>query len=130
MCATCPANIISLVTQINGTTKNQFCKLQNCNNISQPIFTISNVSEIFICCLVCFVAYISKSNFIQHNPYERAIIAQSYSAGLRAGRTGFDSWRVLGIFCLNHRIQNGSGAHPAYPMGTGGSFPGGKVAGA
>jgi hypothetical protein len=30
----------------------------------------------------------------------------------------------------HHRVQNGSGAHPAsYPMGTGGSFPGGKAAG-
>jgi hypothetical protein len=29
-----------------------------------------------------------------------------------------------------HCVQNGSGAHPAsYPMGTRGSFPGGKVAG-
>jgi hypothetical protein len=28
-------------------------------------------------------------------------------------------------------VQNGSGAHPAsYPMGTTGSFPGGKAAGA
>jgi hypothetical protein len=34
-------------------------------------------------------------------------------------------------FSLNHRIQNSSGAHPAsYPMGTRGSFPGGKAAGA
>jgi hypothetical protein len=33
-------------------------------------------------------------------------------------------------FSLNHRVQNGSGAHPAsYPMGTRGSFPGGKAAG-
>jgi hypothetical protein len=32
---------------------------------------------------------------------------------------------------LHHRVQNGSGAHPAsYPMGTGGSFLGGKAAGA
>jgi hypothetical protein len=30
---------------------------------------------------------------------------------------------------LHHRVQNGSGAHPAsYPMGTRGSFPGGKAA--
>jgi hypothetical protein len=29
-----------------------------------------------------------------------------------------------------HVIQTGSGAHLAYPMGTGGSFPGGKEAGA
>jgi hypothetical protein len=36
-----------------------------------------------------------------------------------------------GNFSLHHRIQNGSGAHPAsYPMGTRDSFPGGKAAGA
>jgi hypothetical protein len=34
------------------------------------------------------------------------------------------------IFSSPH-VQNGSGAHPpSYPMGTKGSFPGGKVAGA
>jgi hypothetical protein len=34
-----------------------------------------------------------------------------------------------GNFSLHHSVQNGSGAHPAsYPMGTRGSFPGGKVA--
>jgi hypothetical protein len=33
-----------------------------------------------------------------------------------------------GNFFLHHRLQNGSGAHPAsYPMGTRGSFPGGEV---
>jgi hypothetical protein len=38
---------------------------------------------------------------------------------------------VAGNFSLRHRVQAGSGAHPAsYPMGTGGSFPGGKTAGA
>jgi hypothetical protein len=50
---------------------------------------------------------------------------------------GLDDWgsRVLfpagaGYFSLHHRVQNGSGAHPAsYPMGTGGSFPGGKEGG-
>jgi hypothetical protein len=36
-----------------------------------------------------------------------------------------------GNFSLHHRVQNGSGAHPAsYTMGTGRSFPGGKAAGA
>jgi hypothetical protein len=35
-----------------------------------------------------------------------------------------------GNVSLHHRIQNSSGVHPAsYPMGTRGSFPGGKVAG-
>jgi hypothetical protein len=34
-----------------------------------------------------------------------------------------------GNFSLHHRVQNGSGAHPAsYPMDTEGSFLGGKVA--
>jgi hypothetical protein len=50
--------------------------------------------------------------------------------GLRAERPGFDSWHGQEISLL-HRVQTGSGAHPAsYPMGIGGSFPGGKVAGA
>jgi hypothetical protein len=32
-----------------------------------------------------------------------------------------------GNFSLHHRVQNGSGDHPAsYPVGTRGSFPGGK----
>jgi hypothetical protein len=36
-----------------------------------------------------------------------------------------------GNFSLYNRVQNGSGAHPApYPMGTRGSFLGGKAAGA
>jgi hypothetical protein len=33
-----------------------------------------------------------------------------------------------GNFSLHHRVQNGSGAYPAsYPMGTRGSFLGGKA---
>jgi hypothetical protein len=36
-----------------------------------------------------------------------------------------------GNFSLHHRVQNGSEAHPASStMGTRGSFPGGKAAGA
>jgi hypothetical protein len=35
-----------------------------------------------------------------------------------------------GNLSLLHRVQNGSGAHPAsYPIGTGIYFPGGKAAG-
>jgi hypothetical protein len=51
---------------------------------------------------------------------------------------GLDDWgsgvRLLagaGNFSLHHRVQNGSGAHPAsYPTGIRGSFPGVKAAGA
>jgi hypothetical protein len=39
-------------------------------------------------------------------------------------------WQIWN-FSLHYRVQNCSGAHPAsYPMGTRGSFPGGKAAGA
>jgi hypothetical protein len=37
----------------------------------------------------------------------------------------------VGNFSLHHRVKNDSGSHPAScPVGTRGSFPGGKVAGA
>jgi hypothetical protein len=50
---------------------------------------------------------------------------------------GLDDWgsRVqflagAGNFSLHHHVQNSSGAHPvSYPVGTRGSFPGGKAAG-
>jgi hypothetical protein len=50
---------------------------------------------------------------------------------------GLDDWgsRVrfptgAGNFSLHHCVQTDSGAHPtSYPMGTRGSFPGGKAAG-
>jgi hypothetical protein len=49
------------------------------------------------------------------------------------GGTPFPIKNVTGAenFSLHHRVQNGSGAHPAsYPIGTRCSFPGGKAAGA
>jgi hypothetical protein len=55
---------------------------------------------------------------------------QRWARGWTVGVLGFDS-RGAGNFSLHHRVQNGSGAHPAsYPMGTRSSFPGGKAAGA
>jgi hypothetical protein len=51
----------------------------------------------------------------------------------RTGRSD-DSGSIPGggeEFFFRHHVQTGSGAHPAsYPMGTGGSFPGDKAAGA
>jgi hypothetical protein len=56
-------------------------------------------------------------------------IALGYGLDDRGSRVRFPAG--AGNFSLNHRIQNVSGAHPAsYPMGTRGSFPGGKAAGA
>jgi hypothetical protein len=64
----------------------------------------------------------------------RAVIAQSaqrlgYGLDDRGSMLRFPAG--TGNFSLHHRVQNGSGAHPAsYIMGTGGSFLGGKAAGA
>jgi hypothetical protein len=54
-------------------------------------------------------------------------IAQWYSAGLRAGWSGVRVPTRAGDFSLHHRVQTGSGAHPAScPMGNSGTFPGVK----
>jgi hypothetical protein len=56
-------------------------------------------------------------------------IALGYGLDGRGSRIRFAA--ESGNISLHHRVQNGSGAHPAfYPMGTRGSFPGGKAAGA
>jgi hypothetical protein len=48
-----------------------------------------------------------------------------YSAIDRGSRVRFPAG--TGNFSLHHRVQNGSGAYPtSYPVGTRGSFPGGK----
>jgi hypothetical protein len=58
-----------------------------------------------------------------------ARIAQWYSTGLQVGRSRVRVSAEAGNFSRHHRVQTGSGAHPAsYPMGTRGSFPGDKVA--
>jgi hypothetical protein len=54
-------------------------------------------------------------------------IAQLYSAGQQAGCSGVPVPAGAGNFSPYHRVQTGSGPHPAsYPMGTRGSFPGVK----
>jgi hypothetical protein len=57
------------------------------------------------------------------------LIALGYGLDDRGSRVLFPAG--AGTFSLHHRVQNGSGAHPAsYPMSTRGSFAGGKAAGA
>jgi hypothetical protein len=56
-------------------------------------------------------------------------IALAYGLDNRGSRVLFPAG--AGNFSLHHRVHNGSGAHPAsYPVGTTGSFSGGKAAGA
>jgi hypothetical protein len=54
-------------------------------------------------------------------------IALGYGLDDRGSRVRFPA--EAGNSSLHHRVQDGPGAHPAsYPMGTRGSFPGGKAA--
>jgi hypothetical protein len=54
-------------------------------------------------------------------------IALGYGLNDRGFRVRFPAG--AGNFSLQHRVQNGSGAHPAsYPVRTRGSFAGGKAA--
>jgi hypothetical protein len=54
-------------------------------------------------------------------------IALGYGLDDRGSRVRFPAG--AGNFSIQHRVQNGSGAHPAYQMCTRGSFLGGKAAG-
>jgi hypothetical protein len=74
----------------------------------------------------------TKGNFIIVFYFQRAVIAQSVQrlgCGLddRGSRVRFPAG--TGNFSLHHRVQNSSGVHPAYQMGTRGSFPVGETAG-
>jgi hypothetical protein len=63
-------------------------------------------------------------------PFSLFGIAQGYSSGLRAGWSGVRVPSGAGNLSLHHRVQTCSGAHPtSYPLGTRGSFHGGKAAG-
>jgi hypothetical protein len=54
-------------------------------------------------------------------------IVLGYGLDDRGSRVRFPAG--AGNFYLHHRVQNGYGAHPAsYPIGSRGSFPGGKAA--
>jgi hypothetical protein len=56
-------------------------------------------------------------------------VALGYGLDYRDSRVRFPT--VTGNFSLHHRVQNGSGAHPAsYPKGNRDSSSGGKAAGA
>jgi hypothetical protein len=79
-----------------------------------------------------FIAVLSFG--MDPQPCQGAVIAQSVQRlgyGLDDRGSGVRFPAGAGNFSLHHRVQNGSGAHPAsYPVGTRCSFAGGKAAGA
>jgi hypothetical protein len=57
-------------------------------------------------------------------------MALGYGMDDRGSGVRFPAAAGAGNFSPHHRVQNGSGVHPAsYPMGTRGSLAGGKAAG-
>jgi hypothetical protein len=77
---------------------------------------------------------LARQDFLK---YSVLFQSRDSSVGIALGY-GLDYWGSkvrfpagAGNFSLHHRVQNGSGADPAsYPVGTRGSFLGGKEAGA
>jgi hypothetical protein len=72
----------------------------------------------------------NKNHYLQIKSRDNSVgIALGYGLNDRGSRVRF--LVGAGNFSLHNRVQKDSGAHPAsYPMGTRGSFPGGKAAGA
>jgi hypothetical protein len=82
-------------------------------------------------CATCDASHAPSFHYSINIWWRGAGIAQRYSAGLRAGWSGVRVPAGDGNFSLRHRVQNGSGTHPAFcPMGTRVSLPEGKAAGA
>jgi hypothetical protein len=95
-----------------------------------------------ISCVASWVASLDPAEFYfvgctisKVLPYwQRAVTFQSiqllgYGLDDRGSTVPFPAG--AGNFSLHHRVQNGSAVHPSYyPMGTEGSFPGDKAAGA
>jgi hypothetical protein len=71
-----------------------------------------------------------RMSYLRSKSHDSSVgIALGYGLDDRGFRIQFQA--RAGNFSLRHHIHNGSGAHPAsHPMGTRGSFPEGKVAGA
>jgi hypothetical protein len=66
-------------------------------------------------------------DFYQKSRDNSVGMALGYGLDDRGSKVRFPAG--AGNFSLHHSVQNGSKAHPAsYPMGTRGSFPGGKAA--
>jgi hypothetical protein len=63
--------------------------------------------------------------------FENSDSSVGIATRLRDGRSEYFGSIPGMSFSLHHRVQTGSGVQPAsYPMGTRGSFPGGKAGGA
>jgi hypothetical protein len=112
----------------------------NCSrsaNITKAELHISYFSLVFTMNWACSTVGVTRNAFriLVYTPHGKESrdssvgIALGYRLDERGSRVRFLA--EAGNFSLHHRIQNGSGTHSASnKMGTRGSFPGGKAAGA
>jgi hypothetical protein len=98
----------------------------------QEEFNISNSMRVLIVCLLCTLCMGGGGagrgilKWFQLICFSSVGIALGYGLDDRGSRVRFPAG--TGNFSLHHRVQNGSGAHPAsYPMGTRGCFPEGEA---
>jgi hypothetical protein len=78
--------------------------------------------------LLCIFVFKLKPPLLLENSDSSVSIVTGYGLDDRGSRVRFPA--EAGNFSLHHRVQIGSGAHSAsFPMGKGGSFPGGTAAG-
>jgi glutamine synthetase len=89
------------------------------------VYLLLNVLKLFLYIAVFHLTY---NSFTVIGKFYFALIALGYGLDDRGSRVRFPAGAEN--FSLQHRVQNGSGTHPAsYPVGTKESFPGGKAAG-
>jgi hypothetical protein len=111
--------LLHLITQFY-LTKSKDYKMTCYVFVSVLLSLPQTVLHIYIYIYIYIFIYQSRDSSVS--------IALGYGLDDRGSRVRFPAG--AGNFSLHHRVQSGSGAHPAsYPMGTGDSFSGGKAAG-
>jgi hypothetical protein len=79
--------------------------------------------------MIIYLIFIALTTALFKSRDSSVGIVLGYELGDWGSRVRFPAG--AGNFSLHHRLQNGSGTHPAsYPMGTRVSFSGGKATGA
>jgi hypothetical protein len=70
---------------------------------------------------------LERVSYLENKKFYEETSGKLYSSSVHI----FQIYLLVYVCRFHHRVQNGSGAHPAsYPMGTRGFFPGNKAAGA
>jgi hypothetical protein len=93
------------------------------------VLLLNKFFYIIIIIIIYLFIYFVIDSVRKKNHNSSVGIALGYELDHQGSRVRFPAGD--GNFSLHHRVQNGSGSHPAsYPMDIRGSFPGSKAVGA